>query len=138
MKILLMNSVDRSFVLVEPTSIFVTNDMCINDVSYDIGVALYFQEGEDEHYVILPDVGTANEFIGEVYDNGKVNLISYATTTFINPDEEDLPRVREIIQKIEGGAWGKSESTEDNLESGECMSEAIRRMSKEEQDKHFL
>lgn len=128
MKILLMNSVDKSFVLVEPTSIFVTNDVCINGVSYDIGVALYFHEGGDEHYVILPDVDTANEFIGAVYDNGKVNLIPYATTTFINPGEEDLPRLREIIHKLEGGVWGKSASTGDNLESGECMSEAIRRI----------
>lgn len=107
MKALLIDSYDHTKCCYEIAEVLVTDTVYVeansdeyNTYEFPAVLNLVSTRGTDI-YVVLPNVNEANTLAMRFFDSDNVDLTPFCESTFINPDEVDLPKLEALLKEVE-------------------------------------
>ena len=107
MKALLIDSYDHTRCCYEIAEVLVTDTVCVetNSDEYDTYefpavLNLVSTRGTDI-YIILSNVDEADALVRRFFNSDNVDLTALCGSTFINPDDVDLPKLEALLKEVE-------------------------------------
>ena len=107
MKALLIDSYDNTKCCYDIAEVLVTDTVHVetspdeyDTYEFPAVLNLVSTRGTDI-YVVLPDVNEADTLAMRFFDSDNVDLTSFCESTFINPDEVDVPNIEALLKEVE-------------------------------------